>query len=121
MTEPDGGGGAVAVDVAALDRRGPSGVVWSLPHGGDLDANAVVIAPGGSVGAHVNHEVDVMLVVVAGRGSVEVDGRDLPLAPGRLVHVPKGATRAVRAAADDDLVYVSVHRSRGRLALGRRR
>ena len=121
MTEPDRGGGAAAVDVTALDRRGPSGVVWPLPHGGDLDTNAVVIVPGGSVGAHVNQEVDVVLVVVAGRGAVEVDGEDVPLAAGRLVHVPKGASRAVRAAADDHLVYVTVHRARGGLAIGRRR
>jgi hypothetical protein len=31
---------AVSLDVSSLDPAGPSGAVWSLPHGGDLDVNA---------------------------------------------------------------------------------
>lgn len=34
-------GQVVAVDLGATDTRGRSGVVWSVPHGGDLDVNLV--------------------------------------------------------------------------------
>jgi mannose-6-phosphate isomerase-like protein (cupin superfamily) len=110
--------GVVAVDGAALDRCGTSGAVWSLPHGGDLDANVVVVKAGGSVLAHVNPEVDVLLVVVAGSGTIEVDGEVHLLARNRIVHIPKATSRTIEASTDEPLVYVTVHRSRGRLAIG---
>src|SRR4051812_23344412 len=108
---------AVAVDVGALDRQGPSGVVWSLPHGGDLDINAVVLAAGGSVGAHGNDEVDVVMLGVAGEGVVAVEGEAHRLAAGFMVHVAKGTTRTIVASASEPLVYVTVHRARGGLGI----
>src|SRR4051812_28698825 len=97
---------AVSVDVGALDRHGPSGAVWSLPHGGDLDANAVVLAADGVIGVHVNTEVDVVIVGVAGDGVVDIDGEEHHLGAGCLVHVPKGAARTIAAAPAEPLVYV---------------
>src|SRR5436190_1713845 len=108
---------AVSVDVGALDRHGPSGAVWSLPRGGDLDANAVVLGAGRSVGAHINNEVDVVIVGVAGHGVVDVDGDGLHLSAGRLVHVPKGTTRTILASGAEPLVYVTVHRARAGLGI----
>src|SRR5437763_1458412 len=95
----------------------PSGAVWSLPRGGDLDANAVVLAAGDAVGAHVNEEVDVVIVGVAGRGVVDVDGEESRLAAGCLVHVPKGTSRTIVADGDEPLVYVTVHRARAGLGI----
>jgi uncharacterized cupin superfamily protein len=63
---------------------------------------------------HVNSEVDVLLVVVAGAGTLRVDGRDAPLAPCTIAHVAKGSARAV-FAGDGGLSYVTVHRRRGQL------
>ena len=119
--EPGTAGVAVAVDVAAIERGGTSGAVWSLPHGGDLDANAVVLQPGDAVGAHVNDEVDVVVIGVSGHGAVEIDGNDHRLAAGWLVFVPKGATRSIAAARDEGVVYVTVHRARSGLRIAAKR
>jgi quercetin dioxygenase-like cupin family protein len=110
---------ATSVDAGELDVGGPSGAVWSLPHGGDLDANVVVLSPGASVAEHVNDEVDVLLITLAGSGRAEVDGDAHPLHAGVLVHVPKHTTRAIAAGDDAPLVYATVHRSRPGLGIGR--
>ena len=55
--------------------------------------------------------VDVLVVVVSGRGELTLDGQVHPLAPMALVHVPKGTVRAV-VAVDGPLAYLSVHRRR---------
>lgn len=52
----------VSIDTADVDPRGASGGPWSLPRSGDLDANAVLLQRGASVGAHVNREVDVLII-----------------------------------------------------------
>jgi quercetin dioxygenase-like cupin family protein len=109
---------ARSVDVTELDIDGPSGAVWSLPHGGDLDANVVVLAPRTSVAEHVNDEVDVLVIVLAGSGRAEVDGDAHPLHPGVLVHVPKHSTRSIAAGDAAPLVYTTVHRSRPGLGIG---
>ena len=50
------------------------GAVWSLAHGGDLDANLVRLESDGGVGEHVNNDVDVLLVARSGGGTVTIDG-----------------------------------------------
>lgn len=112
--------GPRSVDVGDLDWAGPSGAIWSLPHGGDLDANIVVIRPGEGVGAHANVDVDVLIVGLSGRGVVTVDGETVQLRAGSLAHVPKGATRAIAQSGDDPLLYATVHRSRPGLGVHRR-
>jgi mannose-6-phosphate isomerase-like protein (cupin superfamily) len=113
--------GVVAVDAATLERSGPSRAVRSLPHGGDLDANLVVVEAGESFASDAHSEVDVLLIVVAGSGTIEVDGEVHLLARSRIVHVPKATSRTIEASMAEPLVYVTVHRSRGRLAIGRGR
>jgi len=106
------------VDLSSLELDA-EGSLWSLPHGGDLDANALRLAAHSEIAAHVNADLDVLLIGHAGDGRVIIDGRVLPLRGGSVVLVPKGAERAIRAG-DGDLVYVSVHRRRGGLQIGRR-
>src|SRR5581483_9627165 len=108
------------VDLAGLDHGGASGAVWSLPHDGDLDANVVVLAPGDHVDEHVNHEVDVLVVGIAGEGTVTVDGEVLRLDASSIVHVPKGTSRSITGSAPEPLVYLTVHRARSPLGIGRR-
>ena len=107
----------VATDTRVLDRDGPSGAVWSLPHGGDLDANAVVLAAGEAMPTHVNDEVDVLYVVLGGSGAIEVDSATVDVEAGWLMFAPKGTARSVRAGESGALVYVTVHRSRAGLAI----
>jgi quercetin dioxygenase-like cupin family protein len=109
------------VDTAALALDGRSGAIWSLPHGGDLDANVVVLHPGDAVGAHVNDEVDVLVIGLAGAGVVTVDDGRHPLQRGALVHVPKSCERAITVEGEEPLVYVTVHRARAGLGIHPRR
>ncbi|HRE03512.1 MAG TPA: hypothetical protein PLV68_19600 [Ilumatobacteraceae bacterium] len=102
-----------------FDASGPSGAVWSLPHGGDLDANLVTLHAGDSIGEHVNGEVDVLMVVIAGHGTVTVAGSTRALQPRGLAFIPKGLARAVHAT--EALTYLSIHRRRdGGLHITRR-
>jgi hypothetical protein len=68
---------------------------------------------------HRNDAVEVLMVVVAGRGELTVDGQVHQLAPMVVAHLPKGTVGAV-AAVDGPLAYLSVHRRRpAGLQLGR--
>lgn len=107
---------ADVADLAGASDGGADGAVWSLPHGGDLDANVVRLRAGNSIDAHVNDEVDVLVVVWSGDGELDVDDTTTGLAPGVLVSVPKGARRSVRAVGAE-LTYLSIHRRRGSLSI----
>lgn len=100
------------IDLRSVDRGGADGAVWSLPHGGDLDANLVHLGPGGTVGTHVNDEVDVVFVGIDGAGWVTIDSVPYELRAGIVVAVPKGAERGVHAGAGVEVVYLTVHRAR---------
>src|SRR4051794_29791236 len=87
------------------------GVHWTLADPSDLNANLVHLDPTSSVAEHINTDVDVVLVVVAGDGVIDVDGRSHTVTSPTLAHVRKGARRAIRAG-DVGLTYVTVHRRR---------
>jgi quercetin dioxygenase-like cupin family protein len=72
---------------------------------------------GGGVGEHVNEELDVIFVGVAGSGVVRVEGDEHPLSAGTLVIVPKGVRRSTHASSDG-FAYLTVHRRRGPLQIG---
>ena len=99
---------------AAPDRVG---VIWALEGSGDLNANLVRFDAGGGVGEHVNEEVDVLFVGVAGSGLAHVSGEEHPLSAGTLVFIPKGAGRST-VALSDGFAYLTVHRRRGPLRIG---
>jgi quercetin dioxygenase-like cupin family protein len=58
-----------------------------------------------------NDEVEVLVVVVSGRGELTLDGPLHQLAPMVVFHLPKGTVRAT-GAVDGPLAYLSVHRRR---------
>ena len=103
-------------DLAGVDTDGPDGAVWSLPPGGDLNANLVKLGPGGRIDRHRNAEVDVVIVVVDGAGELIVNDEAHPLRPHVLAHIPKGAERQVNAGPAG-LQYLSLHRARGGLQI----
>jgi quercetin dioxygenase-like cupin family protein len=86
----------------------------------DLDLNLVRFAEGSGVAAHVNREVDVLLVAVAGEGVVTVDGARFSLASGTALLIPKGSERVIQSAPNGEFLYLSVHRRRGGLMPGPR-
>ncbi|MCL6292984.1 hypothetical protein PV749_25070 [Streptomyces sp. ID03-2B] len=100
---------------AAPDERG---ALWQLAEPGrELDANLVRLPPDAEVGEHQEDVLDVLLVVLAGAGSVRAGGgRVLDLAPSTALWLPRTSRRAL-AAGPDGLVYLTVHRRRPGLAI----
>ena len=103
------------VDVTALlDGAGPR-VRWSASTG-QLQANLVTLQPGERVEPHVEPELDVLVVVVAGSGTVTADVEQAVTAPAVVV-LEAGAGRAV-AAGPDGLSYVTAHHQRAGMGIG---
>ena len=100
------------VDLNALDGRGPA---WGTASE-ELNATLLVWRAGEGQPEHVNEGRDVALVVLAGTGTLTVDGAEHALAAGTLAIVPRGARRSV-LAGDDGLRCLTVHRRRGGLGL----
>lgn len=102
--------GVVAVDVAAFAEDSAEAVPWST-RSADLNVNLLHFRAGDGVAPHVNAEVDVLLVGVAGEGEVLVGAEIYPLRRGRVVLVPKGLERSTRARSEH-FSYLSCHRAR---------
>jgi quercetin dioxygenase-like cupin family protein len=107
------------VDLASLAAGGNDrGALWRL-NGDDLQANLVRLDQGDRIESHRNDEVDVLVVVVRGRGELTLDGQVHQLAPMVMVHLPKRTVRSIQAV-DGPLAYLSIHRRRsGGLQVGR--
>jgi quercetin dioxygenase-like cupin family protein len=106
-----------AIDLTGL--AGSGGVVWSLSTEG-FHTNLVVLGPGGSIGAHRNDELDVLLVTLAGSGTVTVDGAAVEVTATTAVLAPRGAERAI-AAGPEGLRYLTIHGPRDPMSIGPRR
>lgn len=95
---------AVVIGEAAV-----AGAVWRLdPTERDLDANLIALPPGDKIEGHTGADLDVLIHVVAGTGTLRTEGDDVALTPGAVVYLPRRARRAVLAGADG-LRYLSVH------------
>jgi mannose-6-phosphate isomerase-like protein (cupin superfamily) len=102
---------AVVIDL--VDRsggEGHSGPRWSH-ESDDLDLTLLTWRGHERIAAHVNREVDVVLIVVAGEGEVVVNGATHRLSAGQAILIPKGTERAIRCAGDR-FSYLSLHRRR---------
>ena len=66
------------------------GAIWTQ-QSEDLNVNLLVFASGEGVAEHVNAEVDVLLVGIAGTGAVTIDGTRQILSAGHAIVIPKGA------------------------------
>jgi quercetin dioxygenase-like cupin family protein len=98
----------------------PAGALWRLTEPGrQLDANLVHLPPDARVEAHTEGDLDVLLAVVAGGGTLGGAPDPQPLGPGSLVWLPHGAARFLAAGAAG-LSYLTVHRRRPGLRIGRR-
>jgi quercetin dioxygenase-like cupin family protein len=103
----------LAARQAEAEGQQRAGVIGSLV-GADLNVNLVRLLPGDYLEAHINTEVDVLLVGLGGTGSVELDGGDEPLDAGSAVYISKNARRAIRAGSQG-VTYLTCHRRRGGL------
>jgi quercetin dioxygenase-like cupin family protein len=110
---------ATVAELGSVDLTGRAGVVWSLPHGADLDANLVHLHPGGSIDSHVNDEVDIVISVIAGDGQLVIGGTSHRLCDLVVALVPKGERREIRAGSAG-ITYLSIHSRRSPLGITRR-
>ena len=104
----------ILADVHALvdDSVVPAGARWTLAEPGrQLDANLIHLPPGQRIDTHTERDLDIVLVVVAGGGTVGTPDGPRPLADGNLVWLPHGSTRNI-TAGKDGLSYLTVHRRR---------
>jgi quercetin dioxygenase-like cupin family protein len=107
-------GAGEIVDFAALARVATApGAVWTH-QSEDLNVNLLVFSAGDGVAEHVNTEVDVLLVGIAGAGAVTVDGTHQILRAGQALLIPKGAKRGIRSESDS-FAYLTCHCRRGGL------
>jgi mannose-6-phosphate isomerase-like protein (cupin superfamily) len=101
------------VDLAALAAAGGRGPLWTH-QSADLNVNLVALDVLASIGESVNREVDVLLVGIAGEGTVDVNGRPLALRAGQALIVPRGSRRAIHTT-QGGFVYLTCHRRRAGL------
>jgi quercetin dioxygenase-like cupin family protein len=106
-------------DLAALARSATApGAIWT-EQSQDLDVNLLVFTSGEGVAEHVNAEVDVLLIGVAGTGAVTIDGTRQILSAGHAMVIPKGARRSTKGMSAS-FAYLTCHRRRTGLWPGRK-
>lgn len=94
---------------AAEDQRG---ALWRLAEPGrQLDANLVRLPPGTTVNVHTERDVDVLLLPIAGHGTLHADDGPIALSTHALTWLPRGSTRSITAGSDG-LAYLTVHQAR---------
>lgn len=92
------------------------GVHWSLDAASDLNVNLAHLDTDSRVAPHTNPELDVVIIVLAGTGTLRLDGTDHDLAPHILALAAKGTERSI-TAGPSGLTYLTVHRRRGPLGI----
>jgi mannose-6-phosphate isomerase-like protein (cupin superfamily) len=100
------------VDLTAGSGRGP---LWGAA-AEDLNATLLAWGPGDGPAEQVNETRDVLYVVVAGGGTIELDGLAHELRAPAAVLVEKGRRRRV-VAGRDGIRYVTTHVRRGGLEI----
>lgn len=95
--------------VRSIVEGSETGILWST-RTESLNLNLVAWEPEHVVEGHVNDAVDVVIIVLAGRGTVAIDEQRFDLADGAIVTIPRGAARSV--TAETRLVYLTIHRVR---------
>jgi quercetin dioxygenase-like cupin family protein len=100
---------AVAVALGAAH----DGVAWSASSD-QLHLNVVRFGPGAGVAEHVNDEVDVAGVVIAGEVRLRLPDGEHRLGAGAVFFIPRHTMRAFRAGGQG-CSYVTCHRRRSGL------
>ena len=108
-----------AAEPRAVDLLRPAGTgpLWGTATD-DLNATLLAWPAGGGATEHVNAERDVLVVVLAGAAVVTLDGEPHEVRAGQAIVLEKGRSRSI-AAGPDGVRYLSVHRRRPPLQIGR--
>lgn len=104
--------------LADAGERDGAGAVWRLRAPvRDLDSNVIRLRPGDVIAGHAGPDLDVMLAVLDGTGTVQAgDGTLLDLSAGTLAWLPRRSRREI-VAGPDGLAYLTVHRRRQSLVV----
>lgn len=103
--------GPTVFDASDVSTDTGDGVHWTLARSADLNVNLVRLDPGHQIDIHVNDELDVVVIVVAGSGTIAIDDVSSPLFPNVIADVPKGSSRRIDAGSGG-LGYFTIHRRR---------
>ncbi|HEY2794863.1 MAG TPA: hypothetical protein VGJ28_21060 [Micromonosporaceae bacterium] len=105
--------------VAAAATDGLAGAVWRITEEPrELDANVIRLPPGDRIDAPEGSNLDVLLHVIDGSGELETGGATQALTGGDLCWLAAGVGRSV-VAGPSGLAYLSVHRRRPPIGIGR--
>ena len=74
----------------------------------DLNVNLLAFTGTGGVEEHVNSEVDVLVVAMAGEGLLTIDDVETRLTVGLATVIPKGARRSIQSNGDR-FAYLTCH------------
>ena len=77
----------------------------------DLDMTLLSWKLGQRIEPHINHEVDVVWIGVAGSGTATINGEPHELLPGLLLLIPKSCERGIESTSER-FSYISIHRRR---------
>ena len=91
--------------------------MWGV-ESADLNATLLEWPAGGGPAEHVNEQLDVLYVVIAGSATLTVEGESRELGAGEATIVDKGARRALVAGLDG-VRYLTAHVRRGGLEIKR--
>lgn len=104
----------ITADTTATDI---TGAAWKLEaRERDLDSNIIALPPGGTIDAHNGPDLDVLIHVLAGCGTLVTELDEIELAPGALVWMPRRSRRQF-VASGEGLRYLTVHQRRQALVL----
>jgi uncharacterized protein (DUF2249 family)/quercetin dioxygenase-like cupin family protein len=104
-------------DFRTDDRPDATGAVWRLEaRERDLDSNVIALPAGGGIDSHAGPDLDVLIHVLSGGGSLTTETGTVELFPGALLWLPRRSRRQF-AAGPDGLRYLTVHRRRQALVL----
>ena len=94
-----------------------AGSAWRLePPERGLDANVIVLPAGDEIRSHTGPELDVLLVVLSGSGTLVTATDAIALEPGGIVWLPARSRRRF-IAGDAGLRYFSVHQRKPGLGI----
>lgn len=101
-------------DLSILDEvdADARGAVWKLTdETRDLDSNLIRLPADEQIGDFTGPEIDSLIVVVSGSGTLRTEGGPISLRPGQLVWLPRRSLRGYQAGAQG-LAYLTVHQRR---------
>jgi mannose-6-phosphate isomerase-like protein (cupin superfamily) len=71
----------------------------------NLGCEYVVLEKGQSLETHVHEEANSFILVLAGAGVVEMEGRDIAVSPGHTIYVPAGVSHGFRTGDEPLVLY----------------